>query len=76
MYNRTLRIALFGLDDAVAEAVKAQQAPPRFTFEFERAEAVDLEVARACSVVIATMPSLGSVPLADLSAAAREGKLG
>ena len=76
MYNRTLHIALFGLDDAVAEAVKAQQAPPRFTFEFERAEAVDLEVARACSVVIATMPSLGSVPLADLSAAAREGKLG
>lgn len=76
MYNRTLRIALFGLEDSVASAIESQAAPHRFTFEFERADAVDLEVARSCSVVIAAFDALGGVSLEELSAATHEGKHG
>lgn len=76
MYNRTLQIALFGLDDEVASAIEGQEAPDRFTFAFTRAEAVDLDTARKGAVVIAAITALGSTTLEELSAAAREGTFG
>ncbi len=76
MYNRTLRIALFGLSDEVVAAIESHEAPKRFTFEFERADMVDLALARSCSVVVATSSSLGPVSLAELSKAAHDGTYG
>lgn len=76
MYYRTLKVALFGLEDAVADAIESQEAPHRFTFEFTRASKADLAIARESSIVIATAASLGDIALADLSTAVHEGKYG
>ena len=76
MYYRTLRIALFGIDDKAATAIEALEAPKRFTFEFERRPKADLAVARESSVVIASIDALGPVTLEELSAATRENKCG
>lgn len=76
MYYRTLRIALFGIDEKAAAAIEALEAPKRFTFEFERQPKADLALARKSSVVIASIDALGSMTLEELSAATRDSKCG
>ena len=69
MYNRTLRIGLFGIDDDIAAALEELLAPERFSFEFIRADTIDYMKAFDCSIAIAAMGSWGNAPLLDISAA-------
>ena len=69
MYNRTLHIGLFGLDDEVAKTLQELPAPDRFTFEFTQAESLDVITALNCDITISTIAAWGSAPMIDISAA-------
>ena len=73
MYYRNLKVALFGIDDEIVQALESVEAPPRFEFEFVQAKSVDIGIARECSVVIANGDAFGQASLKDVSDAAREG---
>lgn len=73
MYYKTLKVALFGVDEGVAGALGAVEAPPRFTIEFEAADAASATIVQASSVVIANAGTLENGSIAQLSAATHEG---
>ena len=76
MYYRTLKVTLFGLDEAITSAIKSVEAPERFTVEVSTAPVADLGSARESSIVIADIDAFGAASLDDLSEATREGSVG
>ena len=69
MYNRTLKIGLFGLDENIAATLQELPAPDRFAFEFKQAATIDYMAALESDIAIAAMGAWGEAPLLDISAA-------
>ena len=73
MYHKLLKVALFGIGEEAASAMRAAVPPERFEFEFASAEVPGVELAKSSSVTVVALAALGGVGLSELSEAARSG---